>query len=37
MIQMADLIAGSILRKYEKEDDSYYKLIKLREQILIGF
>ena len=37
MIQIADLVAGCIYRKYENGDDSYYKLISSGEQILIGF
>ena len=37
MIQIADMIAGSIFRKYEKNDDQYYKMIKNKEKIFIEF
>lgn len=37
MIQIADMIAGSIFRKYERGDDQYYQVIKNREKILIEF
>lgn len=37
MIQVADMIAGAIFRKYEKRDDSYYQMIKTKEKILIEF
>ena len=37
MIQIADFIAGSIFRKYEKGDDQYYKLINKRQRISIEF
>ena len=30
LIQMADMIAGAVLRKYAKEDDAYYKIIKVK-------
>ncbi len=37
MIQIADMIAGSIFRKYEKGDDQYHQMIKDKEKILIEF
>lgn len=37
MIQIADMIAGSIARLYEKGDDQWYQLIRVKEQILIEF
>jgi len=37
MIQIADMVAGSIFRKYEKNDNLYYQLIKNKEKILIEF
>lgn len=37
MIQIADMITGSILRKYKKGNVYYYQLIKDREKILIEF
>lgn len=37
MIQIADMIAGSIFRKYEKDDDNYYQMIKNKEKIMIEF
>lgn len=37
MIQIADMIAGSIFRKYEKGNDQYYQMIKNKEKILIEF
>lgn len=37
MIQIADMIAGSIFRKFEKGDDTYYEMAKKKEKILIEF
>lgn len=37
MIQVADMICGSIFRKYEKHEDKYYQIIKNKEKILIEF
>lgn len=37
MIQIADMICGSIFRKYEKQDDQYWRIIKNKEKILIEF
>ena len=37
MVQVADMIAGSIYRKYKKGDDRYYQLIRNKEKILIEF
>lgn len=37
MIQIADLIAGSIYRRFEKGDGMYHDLIKPKEKILIEF
>jgi len=37
MIQIADMIAGSIFKKYEKGDDRYYQTIKNKEKILVEF
>lgn len=37
MIQIADLIAGAIFRKHEKQDAQYYQLIKDKEKIIIEF
>lgn len=37
MIQIADMIAGSIARLYEKRDDQCYKLIRIKEKVLIEF
>jgi len=37
MIQIADMIAGSIFRKFEKGDDMYYEMVKRKEKILIEF
>ena len=37
MIQIADMIAGSIFRKYEKGDEQYYLMVKPKEDILIEF
>ena len=37
MIQIADMIAGSIFRKYEKGNEQYYQMIKDKEKILIEF
>mgnify|MGYP001581414622 CR=1 FL=1 len=37
MIQVADMIAGSIFRKFEKGDDTYYEMVKKKEKILIEF
>lgn len=36
-IQIADMIAGTIFRKYEKNDDRYYQMIKNKEKIIIEF
>ncbi|MEK7518074.1 MAG: DUF3800 domain-containing protein [Patescibacteria group bacterium] len=37
LIQIADMIAGSIYRKFERKDDSYYKIARSKEKILIEF
>ncbi len=37
MIQIADMITGSIFRKYKKGDGQYYQMIKNKEKILIEF
>ena len=37
MIQFADMISGSIFRKYERQDDKFWKMIKNKEKILIEF
>jgi len=37
MIQIADMISGSIFRKYEKQNDKFWKIVKNRENILIEF
>jgi len=37
MIQIADMIAGSIFRRCEKKDKKYHKMIKKKEKILIEF
>lgn len=37
MIQVADMVAGSIFRKFEKGDDTYYEMVKKKEKILIEF
>lgn len=36
-IQITDIITGSIFRKYEKNNEKYYKMIKDKEKILIEF
>jgi len=36
-IQIADMIAGSIFRKYEKIDDRYYQIVKEKEKIIMEF
>ncbi|MBU4360819.1 DUF3800 domain-containing protein [Patescibacteria group bacterium] len=37
MIQIADMISGSIFKKIEKNEDKYYQIIKNKEKILIKF
>jgi len=37
MIQIADMIAGSIFRKYKKNDNNYYAIIKSKEESFIEF
>ncbi|MCD6221222.1 DUF3800 domain-containing protein [bacterium] len=37
MIQIIDMIGGSVFRKYEKGEHNYYRLIKNKEKILIEF
>lgn len=37
MIQVVDMIAGSIFRKYERGDDRYYRLIENKGKILMEF
>jgi len=37
MVQIADMISGSIFRKYEKGNDNYYKKVRSKEKILIKF
>jgi len=37
MIQVADMLAGSIFRAYEKEDNTYYIKVRKKERILISF
>lgn len=37
LIQIADMIAGSIARLHEKDDPRWYQLIRGREKILIEF
>jgi len=37
MIQVADMIAGSILREYEKGDPQWHQIIKGKEKRLIVF
>lgn len=37
MIQAADMIAGSIFRKYEKGDNRYHQMIRNKEKTLIEF
>ena len=37
MIQIADTVSGSIFRKYEKQDDRFWQMIKNKEKILMEF
>ncbi|MBI2552609.1 DUF3800 domain-containing protein [Candidatus Uhrbacteria bacterium] len=37
MIQIADMVAGSIARQYEKGDSQWHQQIRNREKILIEF
>lgn len=37
MIQIADMLAGSIARLYEKGDDRWYQIINIKEKILMKF
>lgn len=37
MIQVADMVSGSVFRKYEKQDDRFYLMIKSKEKILMEF
>lgn len=37
MLQIADMIAGSIFRKYERGNKKYYRMIRDKEKILIEF
>ena len=37
MIQIIDMICGSVFRKYEKNDSAYYRLIKSKETVFIEF
>ena len=37
MVQIADMIAGSIFRAHEKGDAQWYKMIRHEEKILIVF
>lgn len=37
MIQIADMIGGSILRKFERKDPQYYTIVKGKEKILMEF
>ena len=34
LLQLADMVCGAIYRKYNKKDDSFYKMIKKREEDL---
>jgi hypothetical protein len=34
LLQLADMVCGAIYRKYNKNDDKFYKLIKKREEDL---
>lgn len=34
LLQLADMVCGAIYRKYNRKDDSFYKLIKKREEDL---
>jgi hypothetical protein len=37
MIQLADMISGSIFRKYERQNDKFWQIVKNKEKILIEF
>jgi len=37
MIQVADMIAGAIFREYSHGDQTYHKMVKGQEKILIKF
>ncbi|KKQ83076.1 MAG: hypothetical protein UT04_C0039G0008, partial [Candidatus Daviesbacteria bacterium GW2011_GWF2_38_7] len=34
LLQLADMVCGAIYRKYNRSDDTYYKIIKKREEDL---
>ena len=37
MIQIADMVSGSIFRKYERQDDRFWQMVKNKEKILMEF
>lgn len=37
MVQIADMVAGSIFRAHEKGDDQWYQMIRHKEKIIITF
>jgi len=37
LVQIADWVAGSILRRYAKQDDRAYRVIEPRVQVLLDF
>jgi len=37
MIQIADMVSGCIFRKYERQDDRFWQMVKNKEKILMEF